>query len=374
MFFLLPIESPIRDVLQARADHFSVLVMWATVTVAAGVALEGVELVHDAIIWIKRRQMEKKELADLRKVAEIVPVSEVTIKTESTASDHPKWVKVLGRIGLIAVVIGVVAESRNGAKLEDAHNAIHAFDMTLLTEAQRNAGDAAASAKTAHDEADAVKIETDVLTLRLNGASNKVDDIEQDTLAQGPRWRLLKQGKDIFIKALKPFAGQRVTVVICGNEDVERSRFEQLIMNMFREAGWDSPGYARWDGCPNTTLGGNEIFVVASTDDSAEWVDLPDVQWMRVEGGRFNISHDAINELVDVLYKLRIFTMASREKRLPEEIGIQKARQFFGFGIPDGPAEMAYKDPGRIFLLIGPSAPMFVDKSKNPHNKTAAPW
>jgi hypothetical protein len=71
MFSLPLIESPIRDALQARADNFSRLVMWATVTVAAGVALEGVELIHDAIIWIKRRRMEKKGLADLREVAEI---------------------------------------------------------------------------------------------------------------------------------------------------------------------------------------------------------------------------------------------------------------------------------------------------------------
>ena len=40
MLSLPPIESPIRDALQAQADHFSGLVMWATVTVAAGVALE----------------------------------------------------------------------------------------------------------------------------------------------------------------------------------------------------------------------------------------------------------------------------------------------------------------------------------------------
>jgi hypothetical protein len=143
---------------------------------------------------------------------------------------------------------------------------------------------------------------------------------------------------------------------------------------MFREAGWDSPGYARWDGCPGTTLGGNEIFMVASNDDSAEWADIPAQQTGRVVGGRFDKSHDAFNELVDVLYKLRIFTTAFQEKRVPEEIGIQRARQFFGFGIPDGPAEMAYKDPGRIFLLVRASAPMFVNKSKNPHNKTATPY
>ncbi len=183
---------------------------------------------------------------------------------------------------------------------------------------------------------------------------------------------LLERGKDVFIKSLKPFGGQRVTLVICGNEDTERSGFEQVLINMLREAGWDSPGYVRWSECPNMLSGGNEIYFVSATDDSAEWTDVPAQQWAKVEGGRFNISHDASNTLADVLYKLGIFTIAWRQKPLPVEVGIGKARSFFAFGAPNGPAEMAYKDPGRIFILIGPNAPMFANRS-NHAGKNAKP-
>lgn len=123
----------------------------------------------------------------------------------------------LTRIGLILVAVGVVGEWRYGSKLEDTHNDIHTLDVAELTAAQIMAGDAATSATTAHNEADAAKKEIDLLTPRLNSASNKLVDIEQDIFALGPRWRLLEYGKDVFIKAIKPFAGQRVTVVTCGN-------------------------------------------------------------------------------------------------------------------------------------------------------------
>jgi hypothetical protein len=185
-------------------------------------------------------------------------------------------------------------------------------------------------------------------------------ELEQDILAQGPRWRLLQNGEDTFIKALKPFAGQKVTVVTCGNDEPERFKFEQTLLNAFTKAGWDKPGYLQWAGCPNQLTGGNEIYFVSAVGGA-------DGQWVKPICGRFNISGDAANALCDVLYKLRIFTGAWEEEPIPQEMGISNARRFFGNGIPDGPAEMAYKDPGRIFILLGPCAPMFVNENKLPH-------
>jgi len=147
---LSPSEDPARAVLQARADHFSNLVTWSTVVVAIGVALEGVEIVHDGIVWIKRNRREKRELILLKEVAETFPSDETKRQTE-LHSDHPRWVKRVLRLGLIAVVIGVVGEWRYGAKLEDSHNAIHKYDVEKLTAAENKAGDAARSAKDAHD-------------------------------------------------------------------------------------------------------------------------------------------------------------------------------------------------------------------------------
>jgi hypothetical protein len=290
------------------------------------------------------------------------------------APEKPRTVLfVLGLFGAGLVAGGVSGELWKESQIARVETCIRKGNDSLFLLLSKEAGDAKKSAQSAAAALHDVEQQSYALTLRLKMASEKLGDIEEATLAQGPRSRLLERGKDVFIKALKPFAGQRVTVVICGNGDVERTGLEQLIINMFREAGWDSPGYTRWSGCPNMLTGGNEIFFVAATDDSAEWAGMSDQQWAKPECGRFNISHDAVNTLCDVLYKLRIFTIAWREKPLPEEVGIQLARTFFGFNnASDGPAEMAYKDPGRIFLLVGPSAPMFVDKSKHPH-KTAKP-
>ena len=285
------------------------------------------------------------------------------------------WKPILVIVGGILITVGVAGElvvqrlaSRKETDLRKANDAVFAVLNTKAGNAKASADGAAAALSVAQQKLADVTNKSDALTLRLARASNKVDDIEQDTLALGPRWRLLERGKDIFIKALKPFAGQRVTVVICGNGDVERFGLEQQVINMFREAGWDSPDYKRWTGCPNMLTGGNEIYFVPPTDDVNEWTGLPAQQWLKPGCGRFNISHDAVDTLCDVLYELRIFTSAWREKPLPKEIGIQNARLFFGGGTPDGPAELAYKDPGRIFFLVGPNAPMFADKNKHPSN------
>ncbi len=292
-----------------------------------------------------------------------------------TVAELTEWIKPesarkkVAKISAIVLILGLTGDllGIRETQIEVAALNRKAGDAKKSAEDAASAADhATKSADAAKQRADAVENQADALRLRLGRASGKLDAIEQDILAQGPRWRLLERGKDVFIKALKPFAGQRVTVVVCGNDDDERFQLEQLIMNMFSEAGWDSPGYARWAGCPNIVPGGNEIFFVAATDDSAEWAGMPAQQWLKQEGGRFNVSHDAVNTLCDVLYKLRIFTLAWREKPLPVEVGIQHARRFFGFNAPGGPAEMAYKDPGRIFLLIRPSTPMFAAKNNHP--------
>lgn len=196
MFSFSPIVDPIRDVLNSRVRHFSKLIGWATVVVAIGVALEGIEIVHDGIAWVKRRRREKSEHADLKRVADIFPCGETRGETESHP-DHPRWVKRWLRVGLIIVVIGVVAEWRCGAKLEDAHDDVHEYDLAKLIEANQKAGEAATSAKTAHDEADIVA---------------------KQAAGQGPRAKLLVKAAPELARKLAPFAGQRVGLFVCGRQ------------------------------------------------------------------------------------------------------------------------------------------------------------
>jgi hypothetical protein len=273
--------------------------------------------------------------------------------------------KVIAFVGWMLIVGGVVGEWYTGNRVNDLDARIQGCSTARLTEVTAEAGEAKDSAASAKVSEDALEKKAAALKDRLEKASEKLGEIEEATLAQGPRWRLLERGEDVFIKALKPFAAQRVTVVSCGIGDTERYALEQALLNIFPKAGWTSPGYSAWAGCPFSLSGGNQIYFVAATDDSVEWAGMPAQQWAKVMCGKFNISHDAVNTLCDVLYKLRIYTTAFREKPLPEDIGTRNARSFFGFDASDGPAELAYKDPGRIFLLIGPNTPMFIDRSKH---------
>jgi hypothetical protein len=136
------VSDPIRDSLQATADRFSRDVGLATALVAIGVALEATELIQAAATWVKRLNRRRRDRAELKEIGEIFPVDDAR---GGTVSGHePKWVKVALRVGILLVVIGVVGEWKYGSKLEDAHNAIHAYDVGKLLEADKNIGDTSA--------------------------------------------------------------------------------------------------------------------------------------------------------------------------------------------------------------------------------------
>lgn len=329
---LFSIEDPVRASLQARADHFSNLVTWSTTVVAIGVILEGVEIIHDVIAWAKRSSREKREHAALKELANIFPAGEVGGETE-LHFDHPRWVARLLRLGLITVVIGVAGEWRYGAKLEDAHNAIHAYDVAKLTAAGEEAGDAGTSAKIAHDEADAVVKEANAIEKRLAVATNQLSNLEGEIRAQGPRFRLLNEDKDTFVKSIKPFSGQPVTVVGCGEltSNTEPWILEQVLLNLLREAKWgkdNSPGYTRWLSCANTT-NVDGIRVVLNSDSN--------------EGPK--IAADALNNAFGAI------PLVAEKEELKTD-----ALEFMGkvFGA-DSPFAMAAKDATQIFVLVGPN-------------------
>jgi hypothetical protein len=125
------LSLPPMDVLQANKDHFSAMVDRSTITVAIGVALEGVELIHDSVTWVKRWRFGKKESAVLKELATLFPAGPKAVEAESSAN-HPRWVRRLTRVGLILVVVGVLGEWRYGGKLEDANNSIHKLDVASL--------------------------------------------------------------------------------------------------------------------------------------------------------------------------------------------------------------------------------------------------
>jgi integrase len=90
-----------------------------------------------------------------------------------------------------------------------------------------------------------VTSEATAIQRRLGKASTKLTALEEEILLQGPRWGLLKRGGNAFIEALKPFAGQKATVVICGQGEPERWLFEQVLLDRL----------AKQDGARDTNHG-----------------------------------------------------------------------------------------------------------------------
>ncbi len=272
MLLVSPIESP--EALQAQIDLFSLLVTRFTILVAAGVALEAVEFVHDIGAWNKKRHLNKKESADLKEAAEIFPVGEL-VTAASIHSDNPRWVKWVVRFGLIIVVIGVSGEWWFGAKLEGAHNAMHRFDMALLKAAQQQAGDAEISAKgaavaaseakssakgaqgasdTALRQSNAVSKRADELTSNLAATGKQLESVDANraeleksltnlAVCSAPRvispW-LTSSGigaAKSYVDPLRPMAGQMVFIEVVPDEEARRAALN--IAGTLADARWD---------------------------------------------------------------------------------------------------------------------------------------
>ncbi|MGC2326771.1 MAG: hypothetical protein WA604_08665, partial [Candidatus Sulfotelmatobacter sp.] len=135
MFSFSPVDDPIRAVLDANVRHFSNFVAFATAAVAIGVTLEGIEIVHAIVEWGKRRRRNKRDCVQFIELSEMLPVGELR-QTTQPHFEEPKWVKLLLRIGIILVVGGVVGEFRYGTKLEDAHDAVHLYDLRQIAAAR----------------------------------------------------------------------------------------------------------------------------------------------------------------------------------------------------------------------------------------------
>lgn len=356
MLSLLSVVCPIRDAMQSRADHLSDSVNTATALVGLGVALELIEPIHDLVTWAK---FKKREFVHRKELADVLPVSALAAKPKYRGEDHPKWVEWAGRIGLILVVVGVVGEWKYGAKLEDAHNALHALDLVQLTAAQIEAGDAADSAASAKASEEALEKKADALDIRLEGASRKLTGIEEQVRVQGPRWRLLEAHKKEFVDALKPFA-QRFTILECGQKPtVEEDRLGQDLLSFMGKvngAGWTPgvpgmgqwpkvAGITHWAECANGAFwyGGNLITFSAEADKT--------------------VQHSA-QALADVLNEIEISTVIA-----PTSPGWMPQLIVYLGG--DSPQALAVKDPTAVIFLVGAN-PMFDIAGENKRHKNAA--
>lgn len=183
------------------------------------------------------------------------------------------------------------------------------------------------------DRVASVDKEADAVSRRIESASKQLSKLGQTVRVQGPRWRSLEDGKATFIDVLKPFAGQRVTVVSCGMA-AEPSKLEQDLLNFLGKqgAGWESPGYTTWNLCASgaTFYSGNLVIFASTASEGVK---------------------NSARALGKVLNELAVSTatrQATPEMRRPalESLGA------------DSPWELAARDPTAVILLVGTN-PMF---------------
>jgi hypothetical protein len=336
----LSLRSDIKEI----RNRFFFLFLVCTFIVAIGVVLEELEF------------RTKKSYVD----------------AESEAFIAERKIK-FATLGLWLVVAGITGEGLFEMATSWVDDVSESFSNSLLLNAEALTGNAAKYATIAREQAEAVDRKAKDLQIRLDAASAQLSDVEQDTLAQGPRWRLLDLGRMEFIKSLRPFAKQKSTVVICGVGDSERMPFEQLLMDLLRKADWAAPGYKSWRGCPTMLSGGNEMFFVSASATRTQWL-MPYGCTSKFSVPVTEDTAKAGKALCDVLIKLRISTMAWIEAPIhslqTREQEIARASTFFsplplGAGNdPDNPAGLALKEPDTVFILVGPSQPIFNKRSR----------
>lgn len=304
---------------------------WFTAMVIIGVAMELWVIVHD-----RRDDMEAWAVGHFLGTPKLPGKPSTFIFVIELASVALITLGILGELG-----VGLRVASINGT-LRSKSAELRSKSDQLLAIVTLQAGEAGDSAKTAHNEADAVGKEADAIQRRLDAASKQLTTVEQQVRIQGPRRRLLEDNKDKFLEALKPFAGQRVTVVRCGNViQAEHEQLEQYLLNLLGvsnagrpNAGWkvESPGYTTWARCNAgaTAVGGNLVIVSSTADGTVK---------------------AAATALYDALNSIDISTVHAESAPEARQLELQ----FLG---DDSPWELAIKDPTAVIILIGTN-PMF---------------
>jgi len=110
-------------------------------------------------------------------------------------------------LAVIMVVIGIGGEGAFEYLVAHAESAVRELDNRSTREARNEAATALFRAESGEKAASA----------RLEEAKREIDAARLALALQGPRWLLLENGKDAFVKALKPFAGSAIIVLKCGS-------------------------------------------------------------------------------------------------------------------------------------------------------------
>ncbi|MGB8063351.1 MAG: hypothetical protein WCF26_15770 [Candidatus Sulfotelmatobacter sp.] len=177
------------DIEQVRSCFFHLLLA-CSVIVAVGVVVEGIE--------------------------HLLSTGKPFVDTETGIFDATpliNWHKKLERLGWLLVILGVVGEGIFEAATTSADNILQDFNNTLLAIATDEAGSAAKSAKTAHDEAHAASAEAGKAQHKADAVGKRAKELDRQLLAAKKTLEVLEAKRKELEKSIAP----RPMLVTFGN-------------------------------------------------------------------------------------------------------------------------------------------------------------
>jgi len=231
-------ESALRALiatLDARRSSFHWWLDLFTAFVVAGVALEVIFVVWEYV----------DELHDFKRGIIRPP-------------DRPSRLKFfLGLLGAALVAVGVSGELYEGARIETIETSIRKANDDLYLILSKQAGDAAISARIAHDEADAVKGIADAAKRDAEGALVKAKAAEKKLA-----WRdLTPQQQTEIASAVRKFGPKKYSLIVWGNTP-EITRLAAQIFNTLTQVNWTLDGWG-------FAMAGSTNGVLVSTEKEA---------------------------------------------------------------------------------------------------------
>jgi hypothetical protein len=236
-------EPALRSLISSLDQHLATLGGWLyfwTVMVIVGCAGELIFVVYayldDRRVWFHARS-----------TGSVAPPEKPSI-----------LVLILEVLSVALVVVGIAGELYIDWQSGDLQTQLRDANGKLILLLEQEAGDAKKSAlgaadalKIAQQRLGVLEINSDALSLRIQNASGKLTTVEDAVRMQGPRWRLLEDGKKTFVSSLKPFAGQSFTIINCGTGNTEQDVLDQYILRFMGKDGanWIYSGFSSQSGC-----------------------------------------------------------------------------------------------------------------------------
>lgn len=154
------------------------------------------------------------------------------IDREETKEEKKGWIVPQAAIGLLIIVLGILGETYCEGRVSDVDAELRAHESDKITAAESDATTAKDSARESKEALEGARRELTEIEQKTGEVSEEADalrgrmgEIKNAVAFQTPRRLILRASASKIVELLKPFAGQKVELVVC---DSNRHDFETM--------------------------------------------------------------------------------------------------------------------------------------------------